>query len=152
MSLQHKIRPGLRCAILLRGKMRCGWCRKKLTKKSARLDHVVPREAGGWSRADNLIPACDGCNGARAVGLLGAILEALGTSLEAAGKRVMWELAQPVDRAAGRALADRWYPWSVAMRERDAEGARERRRKRREGSSEIDASFDFGRNVEEAAE
>jgi 5-methylcytosine-specific restriction endonuclease McrA len=39
----------------------CAYC----TKPADTLDHVVPRIAGGLTVAENLVPACRRCNGAK---------------------------------------------------------------------------------------
>jgi 5-methylcytosine-specific restriction endonuclease McrA len=61
--------PATRCAILLRDKLRCVWCRKKLDPKAThesglkpQLDHFVPRAQGGKHDTTNLVTSCGECN------------------------------------------------------------------------------------------
>lgn len=42
---------------------RCVYCNKKLTR--VELDHVVPISMGGGHTADNVAPACRGCNASK---------------------------------------------------------------------------------------
>lgn len=45
----------------------CCFCRRRLSRKTATLEHVVPRsEGGGWD-LDNLRLSCEGCNNERGV-------------------------------------------------------------------------------------
>jgi 5-methylcytosine-specific restriction endonuclease McrA len=48
--------------VFARDKGRCQYCRKKLTRKEATYDHVVPRRFGGPTRWDNIVLACVPCN------------------------------------------------------------------------------------------
>jgi 5-methylcytosine-specific restriction endonuclease McrA len=55
--------PGVnRREVLKRDKYRCQYCgsRSKLT-----LDHVIPRSKGGLNTWDNLVTACESCNGTK---------------------------------------------------------------------------------------
>lgn len=61
--------PATRCAILLRDKLRCVWCCKKLDPKAThesglkpQLDHFVPRAQGGTHETTNLVTSCGDCN------------------------------------------------------------------------------------------
>jgi 5-methylcytosine-specific restriction endonuclease McrA len=40
----------------------CSYCN---TRKATDLDHLVPLAAGGLDRVENLVPACDTCNGSK---------------------------------------------------------------------------------------
>lgn len=40
----------------------CCYCRKRVTKSKATIEHVVPRCAGGSNRMENLAMACHKCN------------------------------------------------------------------------------------------
>ena len=42
---------------------RCAYCGQKLTMETRTLDHMYPRNWGGISIPDNLIPSCSSCNG-----------------------------------------------------------------------------------------
>lgn len=50
---------------LLAQKPNCRWCNKTLTKRTATLEHVVPKAHGGTNRWENLALACSKCNSAR---------------------------------------------------------------------------------------
>lgn len=43
----------------------CHYCGERLTRKSATLDHVRPRSAGGADHLSNFLLACAGCNNRR---------------------------------------------------------------------------------------
>ena len=47
---------------LLEQKPHCRWCGKTLTKRTATLEHVVPKAHGGTNRWENLDLACKPCN------------------------------------------------------------------------------------------
>lgn len=40
----------------------CFWCYKKLTKKEATKDHLIPRSMGGKKNIFNIRTACYSCN------------------------------------------------------------------------------------------
>jgi 5-methylcytosine-specific restriction endonuclease McrA len=61
------ISPVTRLAIYLRDDCRCIYCGHAITKKTASLDHVVPRSLGGATNPSNLITACFCCNKNRGV-------------------------------------------------------------------------------------
>jgi len=44
----------------------CQYCRKKLTTKSATIDHVRPRCLGGRSNFENCVASCEPCNSRKA--------------------------------------------------------------------------------------
>ena len=48
--------------LLLRQRNRCTYCGKALNRKTATLDHVVPKSKGGKSGWKNLVLACAECN------------------------------------------------------------------------------------------
>lgn len=54
-NLMYKI---TRC---LKGRT-CSYCGKELTKSQLTLDHVIPRDFGGPTIPNNLVPACADCN------------------------------------------------------------------------------------------
>lgn len=43
----------------------CVWCSTHLTLEKITLDHVVPHGQGGSNRLENLLLACESCNGRR---------------------------------------------------------------------------------------
>lgn len=147
-----EIQPAVRCAVYLRGGGRCAWCSTPLTRAALTIDHVIPRAEGGTNHPSNLVPACDECNRERGGGEVNFAdhLETRGQRLDRAWRRVRRQLARLIDREAGRRLAARWYPWSVAREERDRQLARERMRRRAEQRREARAEglggveFPFG--------
>jgi hypothetical protein len=62
-ELQHKrtIRHRFRAGIFAHWAHQCAYC----SQPADTLDHVVPRSAGGLTVAENLVPACRRCNGAK---------------------------------------------------------------------------------------
>ena len=46
----------------LKGQERCCYCGGYLTKKNRTIDHMYPRNFGGVSIPDNLLPCCKQCN------------------------------------------------------------------------------------------
>ena len=142
-----------RCGLYLRGGGLCAWCTAALEKSAFNVDHVVPRAKGGGNAVGNLVPACSGCNWAREDGRLEARLEALGLDPAEARTRVDVQRAQPIDRAAGNALALEWYPWHRARQARQVEtqrALRARRREERQGPLG-GAGFPFGELAAEEA-
>jgi 5-methylcytosine-specific restriction endonuclease McrA len=49
--------------VLLRDDYRCGYCGREIDGRSATVDHVRPKSAGGKSVWTNLVAACVECNG-----------------------------------------------------------------------------------------
>jgi len=49
-----------------RDKWTCQYCRKKLTTKTATIDHVRPRSLGGRSNFENCVASCESCNSRKA--------------------------------------------------------------------------------------
>lgn len=140
-----------RCAIVVRGGRRCAYCRIRLTKRNAEIDHVVPRAVGGDDSEGNLVASCGLCNLARlAEGGIEARLKARGITLFDVGAEVHRQITTPCDRAAGAALARRWYPWEAARaaKNREAQRGRDRARRGRQraaiGAGLGGASFPFG--------
>ena len=121
-SSTSRIGPIRRCAILLRGGLRCAWCLGDPTPedqprgRALQVDHVVPREAGGSDAPRNLVPACGECNRARADGVLAERLAAEGVRPASALQRVRRQLRARLDICAAVALAHAWYPWLAANR------------------------------------
>ena len=48
--------------VLLRDDYRCGYCGRPIDNRSATVDHVTPKSAGGKSIWTNLVAACGECN------------------------------------------------------------------------------------------
>ncbi len=48
--------------VFARDRGRCQYCDRRLTKREATYDHVVPRSVGGRMTWDNIVVACIGCN------------------------------------------------------------------------------------------
>lgn len=51
-----------RLAVYQRDGYQCKLCGKQVTKKTATLDHVIPRSKGGTGAMNNLVTACAPCN------------------------------------------------------------------------------------------
>ena len=58
----------LRRMVVARARNRCEYCRYpgRYAPQTPPLDHILPREAGGLTTADNLAESCSGCNGHKA--------------------------------------------------------------------------------------
>lgn len=138
----RKLALSTRCGVYLRGGGRCAWCEVPVTKDHLHIDHVQPRAAGGASKPDNLVPACSECNWRREHGELTGRQRALGLKPSTVLQRVRRQIARPVDRAAGRALAECWYPWHRRRLETQAAAQRRLKLARREAAG--DTSFNFG--------
>lgn len=112
--------PVLRCAIVVRGDSRCAWCGFSLAKEEIQIDHVTPREQGGLSTLENLVPACARCNDERDPGIiLSSVRE---------------QIAMPIDRELrdrARALTTAWYPWHEARAQKNRARQVERDHRRR---------------------
>lgn len=50
---------------LLKQDRRCRYCHRKVTNRSASLDHVIPRCKAGPNRDGNLVLCCRDCNEAK---------------------------------------------------------------------------------------
>jgi len=48
--------------LLAQYRYRCAYCNRKLTRKSASADHVLPLSRGGTNWIANIVPACLPCN------------------------------------------------------------------------------------------
>lgn len=59
---QRSIAAGLRFDVLRRDGFRCTYCGVQGTRRSLRVDHVVPIASGGKSTMSNLTTACEPCN------------------------------------------------------------------------------------------
>lgn len=46
----------------MKGRRRCYYCKKQFTRDQITMDHMYPRDTGGPTIPQNLIPACRGCN------------------------------------------------------------------------------------------
>jgi 5-methylcytosine-specific restriction endonuclease McrA len=49
-------------ALLVEYKYRCAYCHRRITRKTASADHVVPLGRGGSNWIANIVPACLPCN------------------------------------------------------------------------------------------
>ncbi len=112
--------PATRCAILLRDKLRCVWCRKKLDPKAThesglkpQLDHFVPRAQGGTHVTTNLVTSCGDCN-----------QEGEEARTPQGYARAEKSRRRGLDREAGRKLAKEVYPWAVDAGKKSAERSR----------------------------
>lgn len=121
-SSTSRLGPVRRCAILLRGGLRCAWCLGDPTPedqprgRALQVDHVVPRALGGDDSPRNLVPACGECNRARAEGWLVERLAAEGVRPASAWQRVRRQLRARFQTDAAVALAHVWYAWLAANR------------------------------------
>lgn len=52
----------MRRRALLKHSRHCHWCGKKLSNRTATLDHLLPRAHGGGDHLANLVLACKPCN------------------------------------------------------------------------------------------
>jgi hypothetical protein len=48
--------------VFKRDKFQCQYCGKKLSEKSATLDHIIPKSKGGQDSWDNTVCCCMNCN------------------------------------------------------------------------------------------
>ncbi len=60
----------IRFEVLQRDGFRCRYCGAEPDQKALRVDHLVPLDKGGTDDADNLVTACDDCNGGKGSKLL----------------------------------------------------------------------------------
>jgi len=54
--------PVTRAKLLRLHGYRCSYCGRRVTNKTANIDHIVPWKRGGTTRMSNLIPSCWNCN------------------------------------------------------------------------------------------
>jgi hypothetical protein len=147
----RSISPITRCAVVVRGDHRCAWCTAALAGVAdTTIDHVDGDH--GNNRHDNLVPACWSCNstGGNGPEALDARLHRIGVDPTEARARVAQQVAEPLDRAAGRLLAEEWYPGRLeALRN----AGRERMRRLAKAKADLSGrtAFAFGANVGEAS-
>jgi 5-methylcytosine-specific restriction endonuclease McrA len=48
--------------VFCRDRFKCQYCGNKFDASDLTFEHVVPRSAGGQTRWDNIVAACDRCN------------------------------------------------------------------------------------------
>jgi 5-methylcytosine-specific restriction endonuclease McrA len=48
--------------VFKRDKFHCQYCNKKLTEKTATIDHIIPKSKGGQDTWDNTVCCCIACN------------------------------------------------------------------------------------------
>ena len=65
-AFERATRLKIRRQILLSENPHCRYCGRRLTKKSATLDHLVPIAQGGTDERENLVLACGPVNLAKA--------------------------------------------------------------------------------------
>lgn len=130
--------PATRCAILLRDKLRCVWCRKKLDPKAThesglkpQLDHFVPRAQGGTHETTNLVTSCGDCNqdGEEARTPKGYV-------------RAEKSRHRELNRKAGRKLAKEVYPWIIDAGKKSTERSRRWRERTRENYRALIATYE----------
>lgn len=68
VALKNYCKPNTRVAftrfnVFLRDGFRCQYCAHKFSSQDLTFDHVVPRKLGGQTAWDNIVSACDPCNG-----------------------------------------------------------------------------------------
>jgi 5-methylcytosine-specific restriction endonuclease McrA len=49
--------------VFLRDRFKCQYCGEKFSASELTFDHVIPRAAGGQTTWDNIVTACEPCNG-----------------------------------------------------------------------------------------
>ena len=158
-SSTSRLGPVRRCAILLRGGLRCAWCLGDPTAddqprgRALQIDHVVPREAGGSDSPQNLVPACGECNRAREYGQLAERLAAEGVRHASALQRVRRQLRARLDIRVASKIAHAWYPWLAANRAVTKEATRRWAARRAEANAQAvleglgGVEFPFGYNA-----
>jgi len=64
---KSKIPKGIRALVANRAKWRCEYCvsQERFAPQSFTIDHFVPQSKGGNDDMENLVNACQGCNGAK---------------------------------------------------------------------------------------
>lgn len=55
----------IRFEVLRRDRYRCVYCGTDASRDRIEVDHVIPRSRGGTDRMDNLVAACQRCNGGK---------------------------------------------------------------------------------------
>lgn len=61
MKKKHTIRF-TKQNVFLRDNFRCGYCGIEVTKKTATIDHILPKSLGGKTSFENTITCCEDCN------------------------------------------------------------------------------------------
>jgi hypothetical protein len=158
-SSTSRLGPVRRCAVLLRGGLRCAWCLGDPTPddqphgRALQVDHVVPRALGGDDSPRNLVPACGECNRARSEGWIDDRLAAEGVRRASAWQRVRRQLRTRLPTGAAVALAHVWYAWLRANREVTKAATRRWRERLAEANARAvaeglgGAEFPFGWNA-----
>lgn len=67
VALRRYVAPSTHVAftrfnVFLRDRFRCQYCGEKFKAADLTFDHVVPRAAGGETRWENIVAACEPCN------------------------------------------------------------------------------------------
>lgn len=112
------ISPYLKCAILIRDRIKCVYCKRKLRLDWHSVDHLNnernPREVKGTNTETNLVSCCPDCNTKR-YGSLDRFKEYLHSERRVVPKaslaRAERAISIPIDRKsrATRKLAAQWY-------------------------------------------
>ncbi len=64
VKIPHRITlPVTRRGVLARDHYTCQYCRVMPSRKDLTMDHVLPRSRGGKTTWENVVTACDKCNG-----------------------------------------------------------------------------------------
>lgn len=141
------VSASLRFAVLARDGFECVYCHSK--EKPLEVDHVRPVALGGTDAPENLVAACDDCNGGKAAAHLGS-LESLPrpTALHQSGElaflqRRYEEGMEAANRAIARAeqaeqarkaTAKQLHQWQERARAAEAEALETRKKAAAEAS------------------
>jgi hypothetical protein len=115
-------------ALILRDDWTCAYCGRRFNEEtisSLVFDHVIPRDAPGYSpRPENIVVACNGCNIWKSDY---GVEESFGaaTAIEVARRCAIYIGVRGGPRARelrrlGRDLGDRLYPWAREYRANEA--------------------------------
>ncbi len=137
----------LKCAVLVRDKLKCIWCLEDLTYEAHTIDHIDNNH--GNNSPMNLLSACASCNSARMHGdeSFEAYLIERKIDPERAVTRANRHRCMPIDRRSEktRALATQWYGARIEYLNRTGS---DRSKRSREHRSAI-TSIVLGRGSEE---
>lgn len=88
-------------------RLRCSYCKERITRENATADHLVPRKAGGKTTRKNIKAACQPCNlakGSMSEGLFRDILHSasIPSGIRLACAWVRFRLNRRVEKAERR--------------------------------------------------
>lgn len=63
---KRKVKAFNKRDVFIRDNWTCQYCDRKLSESQATADHVIPKSRGGANRFDNVVCACQSCNGKKA--------------------------------------------------------------------------------------